>query len=100
MWWEYFRLSALSAEELIDERSALSGLTFVGDGGRHRKGASASVHASPSQETDLRGGEDLKSCGGRSFGKLEAISSTTARSISRSARTRADEHPEAVFAHD
>jgi hypothetical protein len=29
VWWEYFRLSALSPEELIDERSALSKLGFV-----------------------------------------------------------------------
>src|SRR5207302_2017959 len=29
VWWEYYRLSALSSEELLDERSALSGLGFV-----------------------------------------------------------------------
>src|SRR5262249_23819230 len=29
VWWEYYRLSVLSSEELLDERSALSGLTFV-----------------------------------------------------------------------
>jgi hypothetical protein len=28
VWWEYFRLSALSSEELMDERSALSQLAF------------------------------------------------------------------------
>lgn len=29
VWWEYFRLSALSSEELLDERSAISKLGFV-----------------------------------------------------------------------
>jgi len=29
-WWEYFRLCDLSAEDLLEERAALSGLTFVG----------------------------------------------------------------------
>ena len=28
-WWEYFRLAALTPEELIDERAALSGLTLL-----------------------------------------------------------------------
>jgi uncharacterized protein len=32
-WWEYFRLRALSAEELLDERAGLSGLTFIGSVG-------------------------------------------------------------------
>jgi len=29
VWWEYFRLSALSCDELIDEPDAISGLSFV-----------------------------------------------------------------------
>ena len=29
-WWEYFRLAALTADELIDERTALARLTLVG----------------------------------------------------------------------
>lgn len=33
VWWEYFRLSALSADDLFDERAALSGLAFVGNAG-------------------------------------------------------------------
>jgi len=30
IWWEYFRLSALAPDDLMDERSALSGLRLVG----------------------------------------------------------------------
>jgi uncharacterized protein len=30
MWWEYFRLCSLTDEELIEERNALAGLTYVG----------------------------------------------------------------------
>ena len=62
-WWEYFRLSALSSEELLDEHSTISGLGFVQSVGGTAK---APVHryTFPIQETDLRGGEDLRSCGG------------------------------------
>src|SRR6185503_18160992 len=31
VWWEYFRLLGLSAEELIDEPNAVAGLEFVQD---------------------------------------------------------------------
>ena len=39
VWWEYFRLRDLSAEDLVDERAGLSGLTFVGEAGGTAKSA-------------------------------------------------------------
>jgi hypothetical protein len=53
-WWEYFRLSALSPEDLMEERSALAGLEFVGHVGGT---ATAPVHrySFPPQETQIRG---------------------------------------------
>jgi AAA domain len=98
VWWEYFRLSALSSEEVIDERSALSNLGFVQSVGGTAK---APVHryTFPVQETDLRGGEDLKSCGGEAFGKLEEISFDDRTVDIKKRKDTADEHPEAIFAH-
>jgi hypothetical protein len=98
VWWEYFRLSALSSEELIDERSALSNLGFVQSVGGTAK---APVHryTFPIQETDLRGGEDLKGCGGEALGKLEEISFDDRTVDIKKRKDTADEHPEAIFAH-
>jgi hypothetical protein len=72
-WWEYFRLSALSADELLDERDGLSGLTFIGSVGGTLK---APIHRYrfPPQDTELRGDEDLRQVGGEKFGKVVAIS--------------------------
>jgi hypothetical protein len=98
VWWEYFRLSALSADELMDEPCAISGLTFIGTAGGTVK---APVHRYkfPLQETDLRGGEELRSCGGPKLGKLETIS-VEDRTVDIKKRVdTADEHPEALFAH-
>ena len=36
VWWEYFRLSDLSAEDLLDERAGLSGLTLSGTSGERQ----------------------------------------------------------------
>ena len=45
-WWEYFRLGALTDEELIDERAALSGLAFLQQvGGTARTRSSLSLPA-------------------------------------------------------
>ncbi|TCR68182.1 TM0106 family RecB-like putative nuclease [Bosea sp. BK604] len=98
-WWEYFRLSELSAEELLDERPALSGLTFIGDvptTGRvptHR-------YAFPQQDTDVRADKKLRAAGGDTIGEVVAIS-TESRTIDikKTAKT-AGEHPTAVFVHE
>ena len=68
LWWEYFRLSDLTAEDLLDERAGLSGLTFVGV---HGGTAKAPIHrySFPPQETEMRGGEDLRNLGGAKLGE-------------------------------
>jgi uncharacterized protein len=98
VWWEYYRLSALSVDELIDERSALARLQFVEAVGGTEK---APVHryAFPVQDTDLRGGEDLRSCGGEALGNLEAISFEDRTVNIKKRKDTADQHPEAIFAH-
>jgi predicted RecB family nuclease len=59
VWWELFRLSDLSAEDLLDEPAGLSGLTFIQNAGGTVK---APIHrySFPPQETQLRGGEEVR----------------------------------------
>ena len=99
VWWEFFRLSDLSADDLIDERSAVAGLVFVDAVGGS---AMAPVHRYrfPAQETDLRDGKSLMSVGGERFGKLETISFED-RTIDIGKRAdSANLHPPAVFYHE
>jgi hypothetical protein len=98
VWWEYFRLSALTAEDLIDEPAALSGLTFIEAVGGTAK---APIHrySFPAQDTDLRGEEDLRSLGGQKFGKVDAISLDSRTVDIKKRKDTAHVHPEAVFAH-
>ncbi|HTW52338.1 MAG TPA: hypothetical protein VME45_10625 [Stellaceae bacterium] len=81
VWWQLFRLSALSAEDLLDERCGLSGLSFVAVVGGTAK---APIHRYrfPTQETELRGGEDLRNVGGDKLGRVSAISVATASALS------------------
>lgn len=99
VWWEYFRLAALSAEDLLDERGALSNLTFLEAAGGTAK---APIHrySFPPQETELRGDEDLRALGGNKFGKVEAISLEHRTVDIKKRQDSAALHPEAVFAHN
>src|SRR5216683_1534946 len=63
-WWEYYRLRELSDEQLQDERDGLAGLEFLETipATSKRKGT-VPIHRYrfPSQDTDLRGGEEVHS---------------------------------------
>lgn len=97
-WWEYFRLRSLSAEELIDERAAISGLTFTGVDGSPG-GTPIHYYTFPPQDTDLRGDEVLHGVGGDSIGTVVSISQESRTIEIKKTRKTANIHPEAVYAH-
>jgi predicted RecB family nuclease len=98
VWWEYFRLADLSAEELQEERAGLSGLVFIDTIGGTAK---APIHRYrfPPQESEIRGGEELRNVGGAKLGKVEAISFADNTVDIKKRQDTAGLHPQAVFAH-
>jgi predicted RecB family nuclease len=98
VWWEHFRLAALPAEDLLDERAGLAGLKFVGAWGGT---AAAPIHrySFPAQETDLRGGEELRNVGGNKLGSIDTISLDGRTVDIKKRKDSAGIHPDAVYAH-
>jgi predicted RecB family nuclease len=98
VWWEYFRLSDLSADDLLHERAGLGGITFLCDAGGTVK---APIHRYKFtvQETDIRADDDLKSVGGDKLGSVVAISDDDRTIDIKKRKDTASFHPEAVFAH-
>jgi predicted RecB family nuclease len=98
VWWEYFRLRDLSAEDLVHERAGLGGLKFVGSVGGT---AQAPIHRYEfvQQDTDVRAESKLRSVGGDHFGEVEAISQEDRTVDIKKRGDSASLHPEAVFAH-
>jgi hypothetical protein len=98
-WWEYFRLSDLPAEDLLDEGAGLGSLEFVAAVGGTTK---APVHRYrfPPQETEIRGGEDVCAVGGPKLGCVEDISFGDGWVDVKKRRDSADLHPAALFAHN
>jgi predicted RecB family nuclease len=98
VWWEYFRLAALSAEDLREERAGLAGLVFVDTVGGTDKAPIHRYRFSP-QETEIRGGEELRNVGGDKLGSVEAIAFDSNTVDIKKRQDTANFHPEAVFAH-
>lgn len=98
VWWEYFRLSDLSVEDLLYERAGLAGLTFLSHVGGTAK---TPIHRYRFvvQETDVRADDDLRSVGGDKLGSVVAISDEARTIDIKKRQDAANFHPEAVFAH-
>lgn len=99
LWWEFFRLSDLPADDLLDERAGLAGMTFTGNVGGTAK---APIHRYqfPPQETELRGDEPLHGVGGKKLGTVVSISLEDRTVDIKKRMDTAAVHPEAVFAHN
>jgi uncharacterized protein len=80
-WWEYFRLKDLTDEDLLGERSAISGLVFLNRLGMHLK-IPTDRYSFAKQETDIRAGNTVFERGEK-VGKVVEIDVRRALSISR-----------------
>ncbi len=98
-WWEFFRLAALSPEELRDEKHGLWGLELVGtvpSSGRipvHR-------YRFPVQDHDVRRSQDLYENAETKIGSVEAVDPTGRTIDVKKTGATKDLHPFAVFAHE
>ena len=99
VWWEFFRLSDLTPDELVGERAALSRLSLVGTVDHSKTGIPTHRYSFEQQDTEIRGDESLEQVGGGKLGTAIAVS-TDQRTIDiKKSKATADIHPEAVFAH-
>lgn len=99
-WWEFFRLKELSPEELVDERAALSYLIFVETVDQTARGIPTDRYRFAQQDTDLRGGESLRSTGGETFGSVVAINADERTVDIKKMGKTAELHPDAVYAFE
>jgi predicted RecB family nuclease len=96
-WWEFFRLKDLPPEELLDERGAVSGLSFEARvGGTARNPIDR--YRYPYQDTDVRTGDDLHVQDGTRFGAVETIDRAARTVDIKKIGAHASTHPSAVFA--
>jgi predicted RecB family nuclease len=101
LWWEYFRLIALSEEELLDERVAIAGLEFVERVGVIKRSV-VDRYRFPPQETEIRAGNKPKRLGEAvsSFGEIVAIDPASRTIDIKKGPKIADEHASCVLVHE
>lgn len=95
-WWEFFRLGDLTDEDLMDERGALSGLSYVSTI-TVSKQVPTDVYNFPSQECDLKVGDELRTRSGK-FGQVVAFDSIHHLIQVKKTRKTANDHPSCVYA--
>jgi predicted RecB family nuclease len=98
-WWELFRLRDLSADDLLDERAGLAGLTFIETVGGTAK-CPIDRYSFPAQEADIRPEKSVRAPGGQSLGTVEDISRENRTIDIKKTSAMAGEHPEALFVHE
>lgn len=98
VWWEFFRLAALAAEDLLEERAGFSGLSLLDTVGGTAK---CPIHryAFPPQEIAVRGDEEVRAEGGTQLGKIAGLSVDEGWIEIKKRADAANLHPDAVFAH-
>lgn len=98
-WWEYFRLAALDAEELVEDKAGLGGgLVLQATVGGTAKCPIHRYGFLP-QDTDLRPGKKLRCVGGIPFGSVEDIDASARTIDIRKVGACADVHPAGIFMH-
>lgn len=71
-WWEYFRILELEPDELLDEKSTLTYLQFTGQSVPDKR-SFIDTYTFPSQECELRPGNQIKNENGGSAGEIIEI---------------------------
>lgn len=98
-YWEMFRLRDLGAEELLDERRALSGLTFVErlPQAGPKKVLPTDAYTFPLQECELKVGDKLLGLDGATFGTIASIDRRAARVEVKKTKESCEKHVSEVF---
>src|ERR1700722_1156702 len=98
-WWEYYRLRELSNDELIEDKTALGGLSYVGEVGKIKRSI-VHQYSFPPQDHAIEDGKDLRDPKtGQSAGTFVALDEE-ARTINiKRGDGSSVPHPEALIPH-
>jgi uncharacterized protein len=100
-WWEFFRMHELEHEELLTERTALTGLTFVSEvPGPPKAKNPTHRYTFPAQECALSVGNPLYEVQGNEIGTIAELDMVAGFVDVRKRGDSIDVHPQSVFFHE
>jgi uncharacterized protein len=95
-WWEYFRLQQLPADELLDEKAAIAGLTYTGKRTTVKKSV-VDRYTFPPQETEIGIGSSLRMQDGTTVGEVYDIDIEKGWVDIKRGVAKSDLHPSAAI---
>jgi hypothetical protein len=95
-WWEYFRITGLMEDELLDEKLAMSGLSFIGERERINDSVIDSYYF-PMQDCEIKKEDKLKDLFGVEHGILHDIDMINQIVKIKKGPSRAEIHAPSVF---
>lgn len=95
-WWEYYRLLEMPADELIEERGALSYLQFTGETVNVARSV-IQTYTFPHQESDIRKKDKVKNQEGESAGTIDSVDLKRREVKIKKGAARAADHPISIF---
>lgn len=98
LWWEFFRLKEMPEEELLEEKSALSGLHFTGVRVLDKRSV-VDTYAFSDQDCDLRAKDEVVTGDGDRLGEVISIDTISRLVTIKKGPSKADTHPTAIFRH-
>ncbi|MCA9195366.1 MAG: TM0106 family RecB-like putative nuclease [Planctomycetales bacterium] len=100
-WWEFFRMHELEHEELLSERTALTGLTFVSEvPGPPKAKNPTHRYTFPPQECALSTSNPLYEVQGNEIGTIAELDMVAGFVDIRKRGDSLDVHPQSVFFHE
>lgn len=99
VWWEYFRLSDLTSQELLQEKAAVSGLVLQDVVDTTKTGIPTHRYSFPQQDSDVRIGDEVRQEGGDKLGTIVSICADKKTIDVKKTKATTDMHPEAIFSH-
>lgn len=102
-WWEFFRLSDMDPDDLLDQRAGLAGLAFEKRLATTKRGVVVDRYRFPTQDTDFAENDDAHEPGSEKISpiaKVEAIDFEERFIDLRKGAARAEHHPAAIFKQD
>ena len=95
-WWEYFRLMSMPADELIEERAALSYLQFTGQTESVKRSV-VETYTFPHQESEIKKNATVRNQDGESAGTIESFDLKNREVKIKKRIAKAGQHPISIF---
>lgn len=96
LWWEFFRLKSMSADDLLDEKTALSYLEFTGESEKVDRSI-IETYTFPHQECEIKKDVQIKNQDGESAGTIESIDIIHRKIRIKKGVKNAGQHPISIF---